>query len=146
MITPAIRIILEGAIMSLLIYGSYTDLKARHVSNKISLTIAAMAIILFSPQILTLKTIIAIFLISSWAAHMIGSADVKVMVPIIYMFDPLQVIVFMVMLFMGGVTIGIYYLYKFGVKTGIRAKIPGYIPISAALFISLLSPYLFVIR
>jgi prepilin peptidase CpaA len=116
-------------IFLLLLYGCYTDLKWRHVSNKISLSIAALAIILINWQILAIKFTFILFLIFSWSMQLIGAADVKVLIPITLMFNPWQFFIFLFIFCISGSIIGLIIQNKF--------NIPGYIPITTALLFSI---------
>ena len=122
-------IAIKLSILILLLYGCYTDLKYRHVNNKISFGIAALALLLFSPEILAIKGVFIIFIIFSWTAKLIGAADVKVLAPLTLMFNPWQFFIFLFIFCISGCLIGLIIRDKF--------SIPGYIPITTALLFSL---------
>lgn len=124
-----IKVILQILILILLLYGCYTDLKYRHVSNKISFSIAALALLLFNPEILVIKGAFILFIILSWRIKMIGSADVKVLAPLIVMLNQWQFYIFLFIFCISGTLIGILIRNKY--------SIPGYIPITIALLFSL---------
>lgn len=122
-------IAIKLSILILLLYGCYTDLKWRHVSNKISFSIGFLALLLFSPKILAIKGAFILFIIFSWSVHMIGSADVKILAPLTLMFNPWQFFIFLFIFCISGCLIGIMIRNKL--------SIPGYIPITTALLFSL---------
>ncbi|PWB55604.1 MAG: hypothetical protein C3F06_02410 [Candidatus Methanoperedenaceae archaeon] len=126
-----IKDIVQIIILILLLYGCYTDLKFRHVSNKISFSIAALALLLFNPEILAIKGVFIIFMISSWFVHMIGSGDVKVLAPLTLMFNQWQFFIFLFIFCISGSLIGLVIHNK-------QYLIPGFIPITIALIFSLL--------
>lgn len=127
-----IKELLQALIILFLLYGCYTDIKARHVSNKISFSIAAMALILISWELLAIKAAFIMFLIFSWYARLIGAADVKVLGPITLMLSPIQFIAFLSIFFTTGAGLGIIAKNKY--------KIPGFIPITSAFIITAFLP------
>ena len=132
-------ITIKLTILILLLYGCYTDMKWRHVSNKISFSIAALALILFNPDVLGIKGAFIIFLIFSWSfnphakkylgSKLIGSADIKVLIPLILSFAAIPLIMFIAIFCSVGVTIGLL--------KGRKYTIPGFIPITTAYLFSL---------
>lgn len=119
------QLIVTCTIFLLLLYGCYTDIRWLHVDNKISYSIAILALFLFNPEIILVKIIFILFLIVSWQLKMIGGADVKVISAIILMLSSMHLLIFIMVFCTVG--IGISFL---------KRKTPGFIPITIAFVIT----------
>lgn len=129
---------IQVLIILLLLYGCYTDLKWRHVSNKVTGSIIILALILFNQEILNFKGIFIFFLIVSWSAHMIGAADIKALVPIILSLGMFEFFVFLFVFCTIGISIWIIRS-----RRNPEYTIPGYIPITIAFIFISFNPFLF---
>jgi len=117
---------LEWLILSLLIYGCYTDIKSLHVSNTISHSIALLALLNFSSELWQLKVGISVFFLLSCYFKVLGSADMKILIPIVFMCSGIELLFFI------GIMAGL------GTLIGLTKKeIPGYVPITIAFLLVL---------
>lgn len=123
--------ILSFAILGLLCYGCYTDLKTRTVSNKITGAVLALSIILifFNLPHLTIIHILAIALLFvAYAFDGLGGADVKVLTSLTLT----QNIIHFLILYGVSLIIGGLLLFKY------KEKAPFFLAITAGYAISIL--------
>lgn len=100
-----IHTILEIGIASLLVIGSYQDIKTRTVSNKITGSIAVLSLIYFlllpyityvSWHFYWLHILIIVGMFISYKLNAIGGADIKALLPLIYTFSTIPLFFFLV--------------------------------------------------
>ncbi|KPQ41194.1 MAG: hypothetical protein MPEBLZ_04250 [Candidatus Methanoperedens nitroreducens] len=108
--------IFQFIIFGLLIYGSYTDLKTYHVSNLVVLGIILATIPLISLGIsnnifwIMRNIVIIIFTILFFIFYkkkLLGSADMWVLIPMMFIFNFIELMAFLSMLVLSQIGIGI---------------------------------------
>jgi Flp pilus assembly protein protease CpaA len=119
--------IIHILIILFLLYGCYTDIKTRHVSNKISYSIAAMAIVLIDLGLWEYKIIFILALFYSYKIKLLGSADLIILAPLTFMLTSIQFVIFLFLFLVLSVSIGIFIKNKY--------RIPGYVPITISMMI-----------
>lgn len=129
---PRFILVALCVIFLLLLYGCYTDIRWLHVDNKVSYSIAVLALLMFNTEMILFKAGFILFLILSWQLKMIGGADVKVMSPIIFMLSAYQVSIFFLVFCIAGIVISL-----------IKHKSPGFVPITAAFVMAAMIPGIF---
>ncbi|KAB2942402.1 MAG: prepilin peptidase [Candidatus Methanoperedens sp.] len=129
--------IFQFIIFGLLIYGSYTDLKTYHVSNLVVLGIILATIPLISLGIsnnifwIMRNIVIIIFTILFFIFYkkkLLGSADMWVLIPMMFIFNFIELMAFLSMLVLSQIGIGII----------LKKKTPYFLAITLAFEIILL--------
>ena len=99
MIPSSITIFLQCAILSLLVYGAYTDWKTRQVSHWITTPIILLSLPLIYANLSSITIwyhiIIIIYIIAS-ELNYIGGADTRPLIAIIYQMNPFHLFIFFI--------------------------------------------------
>jgi Flp pilus assembly protein protease CpaA len=132
-----------------LIIGCWYDIKWFHVPNFISYSIVVLCIPLLiihqtrneGVLVLGFKAFISLYLLAAWYIKKLGAADVKVLIPIIFIFSGLSFLFFLSIMLISGMVFCIINILKKKPD-----KVPGFIPITIAfwsmLFLITLSCFL----
>jgi len=130
----AIEFILLFFILIFLILGAYTDWKKYEVSNEIVFLIFLLCIPLFKmTELFILQILFLIVLITCWKLNQIGAADIKIFIPLSFIFNEISYIVFIIM-----VTYHSFLMMLFSSK-----KVPLLIPITISFLITFMINIIF---
>lgn len=119
-----------GIILTLL-YGCWTDLQTRTVSNKVVLVIIGLSLFAASLENLTvLHLLFLIFIYTAYHYSALGGADVKILFPLLFVMDVNSFAVFLVALAVFGLMSAVYIIIR-RIET-----IPFILPITGAYVVS----------
>ena len=119
-----LELILSSSILLLLIYGTYTDIKNYFVSNRVSYSVILLRLpLLRISEFFWIQIVLSIILITAWHFKWMGSADVKVIVPIMFTLSEFKFLVFIgVMAIIGLILVALV--------RNREKEIPYYVPIT----------------
>lgn len=93
--------VFKTLIMGAMLYGSYTDLKTRTVSNKIIAIIltgaAGLIIIKWPPQITIIHIVLIFATFIAYKVRALGAADLKAIIPLIFTMSAIQLYIFIIL-------------------------------------------------